>query len=172
MYIIVYASMDNFLLIDFTDFRLTEVCGFVMEQLHSRIHDRIIYLNNIILSNSLKKKVYHSAFHLSYLDLVDKIQRLLKMEKHVLFEYVQASEQLLPQVSVPDNSRRLIRQFQYDIKRTLLNTRVLFQELEKDAGFRTMTSIIDMELHNLETNIIQWFHIVNKNILGSNQLNK
>jgi|GEM_PF-1243539 len=164
--------MDNFMLIDFADFRLTEVCGFVVEQLHSRIQDRIVYLNNIILSNSLEKKIYHSSFHLSYLELVDKVQRLLKLEKHVLFEYVQANEPLLPQLAVPANSGLLIRQFQYDIKHTLLHTRVLFQELEKDADVRTMTSIIEMELHNLETLIIQWFHIVNKDILGRNRLNK
>ena len=163
--------MDNFLLIDFTDFRLSEVCGFVMEQLHSKVQDKIVYLNNIILSNSLKKKVYNAAFHISYLDLVDKIQRLLKMEKHVLFGYVQANEQNVPLLSVPASSRQIIRQFQYDIKHNLLNTRVLFQELEKVAGFQTVTSIIEMELHNLETVIIQWFHIVNKNILGRNQLN-
>ena len=157
--------MDNFLLIDFKDFKTTQICEFVMERLHSKVQEKVSYINNKILSNSINKEVYSSEFHSYYIDLADQIIRLINLEKHILFDYMRANGTSAAPCAIPQNSVLLIRQFQYEIKHTLLYVRVLFQELEKNASYQTITSIIEMELLNLEMIIMQWFQIVHKNIL-------
>lgn len=164
--------MENFLLIDFKDFKATQVCEFVVEKLHSKVRDKIQYLNTFILSNSLQKNVYNSEFHRSYLELVDTTHQLIKLEKHILFEFVNTKEAAQDNIVIPSESVKHIRQLQYDIKHLLLFTRVLFQELEREASYQTVTSIIEMELLNLETALIQWFHIVNRNVLSHSEKDK
>lgn len=158
--------MENLLLIDFNDFNSTQVCEFVVERVHTKIKDRIIYLNNIILSDSLKKNVYNTAFHSSYVALVDMVNRLIQLEHLVLFDFINAQMENANGIAIPPKSKALIRQFQSDAKSTLLQVRSLFHALEQDASQHTITSIIEMELLHLETNITQWFHIVNRNILN------
>ncbi len=158
--------MDNLLFIDFNDYKPTQICEFVNERLHAKVQDKLSYINKKILSNSLKKQVYNSEFHTYYIDLTEQIARLINLEKHILFKYVQSNELQTIHTLIPQNSIQLIRQFQYKIKHTLLYVRVSFQELEKNASYNTITSIIEIELLNLEALIIQWFQIVNKNILN------
>lgn len=157
--------MDNLLFIDFNDYTPAQICEFVNERLHDKVKEKISYINQKILSNSIKKEVYNSEFHTYYIDLTEKLERLINLEKHILFKYVQSSELKDIHTLIPFNSIQHIQQFQYNIKHTLLYVRVSFQELEKNASYSTITSIIEIELLNLETLIIQWFQIVNKNIL-------
>lgn len=164
--------MDNFLLIDFNDFSPPQICSFVVERVHSKIQEKLLYLNNVILSNSIQKMVYATTFHTVYVALVDKINQLIQLEQKVLFSLVvQQSESNIP-IQVPTKSKGLIKQFQHDIKSALLRCRTLFQDLEQDASYHTLTSIIELELLNVEHLITQWFYVVNKNILTTTSVGK
>ncbi len=158
--------MDNILLIDFNDFKPTQICEFVVDRVHAKIKERLLYLNNIILSNSLKKDIFNTEFHATYVNLVDNVNRLIQLEQLVLFDFIDARLDVDNGIIVPEKSKVLIRHFQNELKTVLLQSRSLFHALEQHASEHTITSIIEMELLQLETDITQWFHIVNRNILN------
>jgi hypothetical protein len=164
--------MNNFIYIDFRDYSPSQICSFVTEQIHAKIEEKLLYLNNLNLSNALQHIDQSAIFNTHYVQLVDKIHQLIQLEQKILFGYINQQTSTTKELTIPSKSKKLILQFQYDIKSSLLRCRTLFQDLEYKTNHKTITSIIEFELQNLEQKIAQWFYVVNKNILQSTAVEK
>lgn len=158
--------MDNFFLINFEDFSPLQMCSFVTERVHKKLEEKLLYLNNVILTKSVNSSIIITNFHQCYINLVDQITRLIQLEQKILFHLIAQQTDAQLAINIPEKSISLVKQYQSNIKSSLLHCRTLYQDQTLVENYSTLGSIIEYELLNVEHQITQWFYIVNKNILS------
>ncbi len=151
--------------IHFDDLSISQRCDSIVVRMYTSIQAIIKRINTQIFEDLDNLEVEHSLFGRSFIKLYDAINHLMRLEEHVLFQYIKTSEQTQQTLILRTNSVEQHKKHQYQLQELMLLVRTEYLVLLGTKSYNSIETIIDQDLFQLDFQLKQWIFWVTNSIL-------